>query len=414
MRTDLFSLSIDRKSTYGRFLSKRLEFEKFVTFNGAKKLPIYNWFYYKEAFSPQLIWNYLKELKIPKRSIVLDPFCGAGTALLACNQIGYNAVGFDILPLSVFVSNTKLQRDYDMNLLREKIKEITSYKFGETELEWTDPGIVSIKKAFSRYARNDLLFFKEKIMQIEDEKIRSFMFLALLSIAVRASNVKRDGGVLKIKKKRNLAPVRYLFKNKLKRMYKDLKNSEKISEGIDAYAQVGDARTLHLESEFGFCITSPPYLNWIDYTKLYAIELALFEDSYSEIHKLRRQSFRSHVGAEYRLKKKLKSDSVMKIMEKLDTRKVKKPEIVQGYFEDLYLSIESIHNALEDGGKSAIVIGNACLPGITVDSDIILAELAEKIGFTLKRIDVAKVRWCDVHGIEKERPVRESVVILEK
>ncbi len=43
-----------------------------------------------------------------------------------------------------------------------------------------------------------------------------------------------------------------------------------------------------------------------------------------------------------------------------------------------------------------------------------MAELSEDIGFDVEKIMVANVRWCDVHGIKKERPVRESILILSK
>ena len=219
MKRDLFELSIVRGEPYTDILVKRPDYKDLVTFAQNKKEPVYNWFYYKEGFSRDLVWNLLDELNIPKNSpgnsrgnskgdlkgdssqensTIIDPFCGTGTTLLACKQAGYNAIGFDILPLGVFVSNTKVQDNYDMDLLYKKIREITALKFGETQLKWSDPGFIQIKKAFSRYARNDLLFFKERIMKIEDEKIRNFLFLGLLSIVTEASNTKKDGGVVRI------------------------------------------------------------------------------------------------------------------------------------------------------------------------------------------------------------------------
>ncbi|HDH41589.1 MAG TPA: hypothetical protein ENG12_04205 [Candidatus Altiarchaeales archaeon] len=93
---------------------------------------------------------------------------------------------------------------------------------------------------------------------------------------------------------------------------------------------------------------------------------------------------------------------------------VKHPQVVEGYFDDMYMSMRSIHRSLKEGGKVALVVGNVCLPNITIDTDLILAELAEDIGFRVKEILVANARWCDVYGIRKERPVRESILIMEK
>ncbi|MBN2014072.1 MAG: hypothetical protein JW778_02730 [Candidatus Altiarchaeota archaeon] len=416
MKKDLFELSVVEGGRYSNLLVKKPDYSELVTFAWCKKNPVYNWFYYKEGYSGGLVWDLLGRLGIGEGSKVLDPFCGTGNTLLACKQKGYDAIGFDILPLGVFVSNTKLQQDYDMDLLYESVREITAAKFGETELRWPDLDFIDIKKAFSAYARKDLLFFKEQILGIEDDKIRNFMFLALLSVVIPVSNVKRDGGVLRITKKEHHPPVRHLFRNKLKRMYKDLKRMKPFPPGVFAEARIGDSRSLPLEPEsIDLCITSPPYLNWVDYTKIYGLELALLVDSSEELRSLRRKSFRSHVGADDRRRIDFRSEKVKEVMENVsESTFVRKPGIVEGYFEDMYMSLGSIFSALRDGGKAALVVGNVCLPGITVDTDLIVAELGEQIGFTLEEILVANVRWCDVHGIRKERPVRESVVILEK
>jgi len=160
---DLFKLSIPNSRAYTGLLEKKPEYEDLVTFAENKTTPVYNWFYYKEGFSRTLVWNLLKELNIPCRSLVFDPFCGTGTTLLAAKQAGYPAIGYDILPLGVFVSNTKLQEGYDLDMLSQEIHRITSLKFGTAETKWADPGFIDMRKAFSRYARNDILFFREKI-----------------------------------------------------------------------------------------------------------------------------------------------------------------------------------------------------------------------------------------------------------
>jgi len=267
----LFRESVTGANQLEKKLSPRFEYADLVTFKENKKVPIYNWFYYKEGFSGSFVKNALQELHIPKGSTVLDPFCGAGNTLLAAKQSGYNSVGFDILPLGVFVSRVKLEEDYNLNNLEKEIRRISSLKFGEPKTKLVDIKFIDMRRAFSRYARNDVPFFREKIMEIEDEKIRNFMLLGLISIVGEASNVKKDGGVLRIVHKQHLPPVRYLLKNRLKRMFKDLKKIEK-HPGTSSRVFQGDARSLDLEDEsVDVCITSPPFLNFGDYTKLFAL-----------------------------------------------------------------------------------------------------------------------------------------------
>jgi DNA modification methylase len=419
---DLFDLSLTQEGApYTDIIVKKPEYRNLVTFSQNKKEPIYNWFYYKEGFSRELIWNLFDEFNVKKDKEekrkdlwILDPFCGTGNSLLASKQFGVNALGFDILPLGVFISNTKLQDDYDLELLYEKIREITSLKFGSSSLKWPDVGFLDIKKAFSRYARNDLLFFKEKIFEVENEKIRNFLFLGLLSVVGEVSNTKKDGGVLRIVKKKHLPPVRYLLKNRLKRMYKDLKRvNPRSNEGITAKAMIGDARSLtpsKIKERFDFCITSPPYLNFVDYTKLYGLELALLVDNSKEILEIRKKSIRSFVGGECISKHNVKSEILDKTLERVQ----KFPKVIEGYFQDMQSSLSSIYNIMKNDSKIAIIIGNTSLPEITIDCDLILAEISEHIGFKVKEIWVVNVRWATIHGIKKEKPVRESILILEK
>jgi len=422
MNRKLFQLSIAGvHGRYSKLLEKRPDYGDAVTFENVKNIPVYNWFYFKEAFSPRLIWRVLDEVniknKIKKGSYVLDPFCGVGTTLLACKDIGYNSIGFDILPLCVFVSNTKLQDDYDMAVLKEKIDEITSLRCDKKKRKWPDIKFFDIKRAYPHYTYSDILFLREKIMEIEDEKIRNFLFLGLLSIIIGSGNVKRDGGVLKIIKRRNIPPVRILLKNRLRRMYKDLKERKPLHGEIKAEARLGDARDLSVKNDFfDICITSPPYLNWVDYTKVYALELSLLLNSGREISRLRKRTLRSHIGAKKIKKISPISERLFRTMEILreNPDPKKRPEIVEGYFSDIYLSLKSIYASLRDNGIAVIVIGNSCMPSLTIDSDLIMAELSEDIGFDVEKIMVANVRWCDVHGIKKERPVRESILILSK
>ena len=413
---DLFELSIPNGGKYASLLEKKPEYEELVTFAENKTEPVYNWFYYKEGFSKTLVWDLLKELHVPKGSLVFDPFCGTGTTLLAAKQAGYPSVGSDILPLGVFVANTKLQEGYDLDLLSQKIREITALKFGTPSTKWADPGYIDMRKAFSRYARNDILFFREKIADIDDEKVRNYMMLGLLSIVSEASNTKKDGGVIKIVQKRHLPPVRYLLKNRLKRMYKDAKNIP--VTGVHAEARIGDARDPLLEDDsVGACITSPPYLNYVDYTKLYGLELSLLLSGTKELVDLRKRSLRSHVGAEYKKEGGLRSEKLKETMERVREVTVTSsrfPGVLTGYFEDMFISMENLYPKMKDGAYACYVVGNTCLPDLTVDVDLILAELGEQAGFSAERILVAKARWCDVGGIRKERPVRESVVILKK
>ena len=412
MKHTEFLKSIPDECKYKNKLIEKFNYSELVTFTQNKKEQVHRWFYYKEGYSPELVRDLIKKFKL--NSPILDPFCGTGTTVLASRQENIDSIGFDITPLAVFVAMVKLEDNYDLDKLRNEIIRITNLKYEKPEISWNSD-IINLKQAFSRYAYDDIRFFKEKIMEIEDEKTRNFIMLGLLSILGQASFTIKDGGVVKIArdKKKHVPPVRFLLKRQLKRMFKDLKNLPGTKAGAEVH--IGDARSLDLEDDFvSAIITSPPYLNNVDYTKIYTLELSLLENV-RNIREIRRKTIRSHIGAVYGNENNNENKipgNIEKILNKFSKPEI--PIIVRGYFEDMYLSIAEMHRTLKPGCFAFIVVANACFPDVTIDVDTTLAKIGEEIGFSVEEIWVANVRWCDVYKIKKERPVRESIVILRK
>ena len=405
--------SLTGENPFESKLTARFELADLVTFAQNKMTSVYDWFYYKEGFSRDFVWDALKRLNVGEGSLVLDPFCGTGTTLLAAKQAGYYSVGFDILPLGVFVSRVKL-KDYDLGRLAKGIARITPLKFGNPRMKLPDIRFLDMRRVYNQYARQDIAFFMEKILEEEDEKTRNFMLLALISIVGQASNVMKDGGVLKVVRKKHVPPVRHLLDSKMKRMLRDLKELPP-QPRVKWKVNVGDARDIRLEDgSVDAVITSPPYLNNVDYTKVYALELSLLVQSAREMEELRRKSLRSHIGAEKRGGKSFDGmEDIMARVTKTDET-VNVPPVVEGYIQDMYENLSEVARVLKPKGVAAYVVGNSALPGITVDVDLMLAEMGEKLGLTTEDIWVANARWAGVHDIEKERPVRESAVILRK
>jgi len=406
------SLSIPPDCKYKDKLIEKLDYRELVTFMQNKKEPVHRWFYYKEGYSPALVLDLIEKFNL--NSPILDPFCGTGTTLLACLQKNIDSIGFDITPLAVFVSRVKLEDGYDFDMLHEEILRVTNLKYEKPKISWNSD-IINLKQAFSSYAYNDVCFFKQKIMEIRDDKIRNFIMMGLLSILGQASYAIKDGGVVRIKRvqKKHVPPVRLLLKRQLKHMFKELKEREKT--GAKAEVHTGDARSLELnDNSVSGIITSPPYLNNVDYTKIYTIELSLLEDNVRNLKEIRKSTLRSHIGAVYEAESAENKipENIREILDKFLKPEI--PAIVRGYFEDMYLSMAEMHRVLKDGGYAFIVVGNACFPEVTIDVDTTLAQIGEETGFKLEEIWVANVRWADVYKIKKERPVRESIVILRK
>ena len=90
---------------------------RMVTARANRDQPIYRWFVYPHSFTREFVYWAIEEIKLGKDSVVMDPFLGAGTTILSCKELGIPAIGFDLLPLSVLISNVKVS-NYRVQKLR--------------------------------------------------------------------------------------------------------------------------------------------------------------------------------------------------------------------------------------------------------------------------------------------------------
>ncbi|MBN1940938.1 MAG: hypothetical protein JW772_02030 [Candidatus Diapherotrites archaeon] len=353
-----------------------------VTFVPNKAEPVHNWLYYKEGFSRGVVEWAVKEFSL--EGPVCDPFCGVGTTLLACKQLSLESIGFDVSPMAVLASEVKT-RNYSLGEIEKTLKEF--HKMHPREIGKFQNK--KIRRLFHAGQLDDIYFFYRKVQEIEDAKIRNFFLLALIDTTGRVANVVKIGGSLRKQRKPHF-PVKKLFLGKVKKMLLDLE-ALKMSE-TEPKVFEADARMAKLkENSVGSVITSPPYLNKIEYTKVYKMELGLFfQEQETKLRAYIADEATGHAG------------------------ETKMPVIAKAYFDDMHRVLKNMFHYLVPGGKAIIVVGGGCFPYETVESDDILLEEAEKIGF--KKIDkiVARNVQCMRNRTIKVGTVRESVLVLEK
>ena len=379
-------------------IQEKLEWGSLATPAPNKTEPVHNWFYYKEAFSKQLVMKVLDMFGTSEGQLVLDPFCGVGTTMLACKERGMDSVGFDAHPLAVFVSRVKL-RDYRRVELLREMNRILESRFVKPRLRIKNR---LMKRGFPKQSLEEIVFYRDLIMQARNKDVRDFLLLGLMNVAMRCSWINKDGAVIKIKKKKNIPFPRKVLKNQFKRMLKDLDRIrfQKSRVRVD----FGDARRLGLTDNLAdFIITSPPYLNKREYESVFSIEQGLFLDMIGF------GPYSDYIGSDI---KELEKDSA-KLLDVLgDETRLPKTAVV--YFLDMFQAIEEMYRVCRPRARVAVVVGNGCFPSGVVDSDLILSKIAESVGFRAKRIVVLNKRWWTKKRTKKGGIMRESLLVWEK
>ena len=410
------ALKVEYKSELGDLISPRVD----------RNEPIYNWHSFKHSYSKDLVQTLITTLGLKKEAWLLDPFCGAGTTLLSSKQFGIRSRGFDILPFSVFLSNVKV-RKYDEIILTQqhvKLRENLGDHCLLKRASFPDD-IPLLNKAFSSVIRSELLNFKAHISQIHSAEVRDFFNLAFLSILESVSDTSRDGAFMRYVPK-NLAPevVRYKFLEKCAAMIGDVIKNNNIYDfdDVEATAALGDARDLETEQEFDAIITSPPYLNRHDYTRAYALEMAFdFITDNNELKKIRYDTLRSHVEA----RKKFEPDGyiqpieIKKLVNKIEKNGInnnKVPEMITGYFEDMFLCLKQMKKRLIRRGKIALVVSNVRFSGVNIPVDELLSDIGAQTGLKPKAIWAARKRGNSSQQMKnfERKTSRESIVVWEK
>ncbi len=382
-------------------ISTNLELGKYFTFELSKHRPVYNWFYYKEAFSSEVVEFALQDsgLKTKYSCLLLDPFCGIGTTLLTAKCHKLNAIGFDISPLAVLTSKVKCENysTEDMDEIRNFLLSIQNLHEGHYDWQFE---LFSPRTAFPKSNYNALLSMRQAIANVENEKAKNFLLLAILSIVPQISIFIKDGGVLKIDKRKRAIPAKEAFRRKIKRMLQDIEKN--IITGPVPKIDRADARQLPLNKNMiDLIVTSPPYLNNIDYTKVYGIELSLIAMDKSITKNVRSESVRSFITSN------LPPENVP---EELGEIGYKIP-VIGNYFSDLEKAIVEIKRVLKPDAACYLVIGNSVVYGTEIFVDELIAAMVGRIGMNAEII-VGAERIADIKP--RKVKIRESIIIMQK
>ena len=403
--------------------SYRLDLSRAATPRLLRKRPVHRWFGFPHSYSPELVEAILDEWDLPAGDSILDPFVGAGTTLRVAMERGYSALGTDLSPLAVLVSRVKIT-PYEAAQLRaalSSLKQRWERRESYPSPSW-EPS-KRLRKAFSSGELAELTRLREVILELEEEPVRDFFLVALLSVVPGFSRAVADGGWLRwLKRPDQSGYIAPRVWEQASKMIEDVEEQKFPRPDGQWQARILDAR--HLDAlrplAFDSLITSPPYANRHDYSRVFHIELLTLGKSEDEIFTLRHRSLRSHVeakppGTQIPLARYRESALLTQCLNQLPENSDQRiKQMMRGYFEDLFLVLNSARGVLKPKAKLAFVVGNVRYAGVPFPVDEILIAIGEQIGYRFLDAWVIRLRGNSAQQMSRfgRLPSRETVVML--
>ncbi|WP_426343936.1 hypothetical protein ACN9MU_00045 [Pseudoduganella sp. R-32] len=334
---------------------------------------------------------------LPAGSVVLDPMSGSGTVMRQAAELGLKPIGFDMDPLAVLmarawttrvddalveqvgqqiIDQARLMKAKDVRLpwidKSEETKEFVKYWFG---LRQRTP-LRKLAHVLSEYSSLDL--------PAENHAAADLVRIALSRIIVtkeQAASLARDTSHSrphKVADESNYDVFDGLARS-LKQVRKRMLENPPAGR---ASVELGDARALSglADASVDAVLTSPPYLNAIDYLRGHRMSLVWLGHPVEKLRNIRSNS----IGAERapdRPGRNEQLDAIRTAMCDVTSLPPRFRPMIDRYSQDLYQMLSEISRVTRPGGIATFVVGNSCLKGTFVQNSAGVAMAASILGF---------------------------------
>lgn len=339
----------------------------------------------------------LEVLETGSKSLsVLDPMMGSGTVPAVARSNGHRAFGVDIDPLAVLISKVWTTA-IDVTAVREKANEVLDrarHRFSKTSIRDAYPRDADPETRafvvywFDEYSRRQLASLAHVISNIRDIAMRDVFWCSFSRLII----AKQSGASLAL----DLAhsrPHRAFSRAPAKPFTKFFAAVDRVIENCVGKNTSGrgpaprlfeaDARELPLRDEtIDLVLTSPPYLNAIDYMRCSKFSLIWMGHTIPSLRQLRTESVGTEAGD-----RTLDKDKVVReIMKELNLRPAlqqRHKAILARYIDDMRRSLSEVARVLVPGGRAFYVVGENTIRGTYIRNSKIIEAVAGNAGLKL-------------------------------
>lgn len=336
--------------------------------------------------APELALDKIEVLTAPGAT-VLDPMCGSGTVVRLAAESTRVAIGVDLDPLAVIITRTACHGAWANNLAeRAEALADRAGRLGSQLPAWIkkDPETTAfVSYWFAPQQAADLSRLARVLIKAppSDDPLR---------VAFSRMIVTKDRGASLARDTSHSRPHRVADDNDYDVFEEFVKSARKLEKLIDTTRRVhrpsirrADARGLHFikNSSVDLVVTSPPYLNAIDYLRGHRMSLVWMGWTAGVVRALRGES----VGAERAMvdvapEVRAIAEAAVPRMSDLPTRQ---QGMVLRFSHDMDRLARSLARVTKPTGHLVMVVANSQVKGVTVSNAAICAGSAARHGFEL-------------------------------
>lgn len=343
--------------------------------------------------APSIVWDMLPQSESPLR--VLDPMAGSGTTLVGARAREHYAFGCDTDPLALLISQAWCS-DVDEKVLKQRGAIVLEQaKKNSRRLSSTNayPSKADDETRkfmdfwFDAENRIQLTSLAEAISSVRDSNYRRLLWCAFSRLIITkkvGASLAMDISHSRPHRVYSEAPIKPFdkFLNAVEYVAKKAPFKRKCSNAPQATVWKCDARQLPFKSQsIDMVITSPPYLNAIDYLRGHKLSLVWMGYSVSNIRVLRSGNIGSELSSGV-----YQSDIIeetMKRMGDIDKLEQRKKGMLRRYVNDMFLVISQIQRVLKPAGAAVFVIGDSSIGGVFIQNSEALIHLGKQCGLRL-------------------------------
>jgi SAM-dependent methyltransferase len=344
--------------------------------------------------APGIALDALGQSRTPLR--VLDPMAGSGTVLAVARANGHRACGVDLDPLAVLLAGV-WTRTVDAEQVNDKAAEVldrAKTAFGRLPSASAYPQGSDdetrkfIRYWFDDYARRQLTALSTAIRRVYDDATRDVLWCGFSRLIITKSagaSLAMDLSHSRPHRAFTRAPVKPFnrFISAVETVVSNCPDRASGAVGPPTVVKRGDARKLDIrDGSIDLVLTSPPYLNAIDYIRCSKFSLVWMGYNVNELRKIRGES----VGSEASSVEALTDSGVKSVVKdlrltpKLSTRD---HALLAQYIWDVGLVLREASRVLKSGGRAVYVVGDSMVRRTFIRNSAIVTAVAESHGLAL-------------------------------